>query len=86
MPRPPPPAVALSMMGYPISLAISLPSFTESMIPSEPGIVGTPARFMVSLAVALSPILLIISALAPMNLIPYSSQTLENSAFSAKNP
>ena len=61
-------------------------SSTVSNKPSEPGITGTPAFFMVSLAVALSPMELIISAEAPMNLIPCSEQILENSAFSDKKP
>ena len=47
------------MIGYPISLAIISPSFTVSNSPSDPGIVGTPACFMVSFAEALSPIPLI---------------------------
>ena len=48
--------------------------------------VGTPAAFMVALAVALSPILSIISAEAPMNLIPFSAHILENLAFSERKP
>ncbi len=55
-------------------------------MPSEPGTQGTPAAFMVALAVALSPILLIISAEAPINLMSCSSHILENLAFSDKKP
>ncbi len=56
------------------------------MIPSLPGTQGTPASFIVAFAVALSPILEIISAEAPINLILCSSQIFENLAFSDKNP
>ena len=48
--------------------------------------VGTPAAFIVALAVALSPILLIISLEAPMNFMPCSEHILEKRAFSDKNP
>ncbi len=86
IPFPPPPAVALSIIGYFIFLAIFFASARDSKIPSEPGIVGTPAFSMVILALALSPIPSIISGLAPMNLIPFSAQTLEKVAFSERNP
>ena len=86
IPRPPPPAVALMITGYLIVLANSIASSTVSKSPSEPGITGTPAFFMVSFAVALSPIELIISAEAPMNLMPCSEQIRENSAFSERKP
>ena len=56
------------------------------MIPFEPGMVGTPALFIVSLAFALSPIEFIISADAPINFIWFSLHILENFAFSARNP
>ena len=59
IPRPPPPAVAFKITGYPISLAILMPCLTSVNKPTEPGMVGTPAAFMVSLADALSPMLLI---------------------------
>ena len=48
--------------------------------------VGTPAAFIVAFAVALSPILSIISAEAPINLMPFSAHILENLAFSDKKP
>ena len=54
--------------------------------PSEPGIVGTPAFFMVSLALALSPIASIISGEAPINFIPCSLQILLNFEFSDRKP
>ena len=56
IPFPPPPAVALSITGYPASLASFSHSLKSSIIPSEPGIQGTPAEIIVDLAEALSPI------------------------------
>ncbi len=86
IPLPPPPAVAFIITGYPIFLAIFLAFSNESMIPPEPGIVGTPASFIVAIAEALSPILSIISAEAPINLILCSSHIFENLEFSDKKP
>ena len=86
MPFPPPPAVAFNMTGYPKDLANLLPSFIDSTKPSEPGTVGIPAFFIVSLAVILSPILSIISQFGPINFIPLSLQIFENSEFSDKKP
>ena len=70
MPRPPPPAVALIMSGKPTSLATSIAISSLSMSPLEPGTVGTPAFFIVSRAVALSPITRICAGLGPMNSRP----------------
>ena len=86
IPFPPPPAEAFNITGYPIFFANLFASFRESNIPFDPGIVGTLALFIVSLADDLSPILFIISALAPMNFIPCSSQICENFEFSDKKP
>ena len=86
IPLPPPPAVALIITGYPISLANFLAAVTSSNKPSPPGTTGTPALIMVSLAVILSPMLLIISGVGPINLIPWSAHICANFAFSAKKP
>ena len=86
IPLPPPPAVAFSMTGYPISLATLRPSFSSLSNPSDPGTHGTPAAIIVALALDLSPIPLIISGLAPINLIPWSRHISENFAFSDKKP
>ena len=86
IPFPPPPAVAFSITGYPVFFAVFLHSEKSSIIPSLPGTHGTPAAFIVNLAVALSPILEIISHEAPMNLISCSSQIFENFAFSDRKP
>ncbi|MNY25737.1 hypothetical protein D3C86_1595410 [compost metagenome] len=86
MPRPPPPAAALMMTGKPISSARRVASARSSMGPSVPGTVGTPARFMRSLALILSPMPSMTSALGPMNLRPWSWQICAKRAFSAKKP
>ena len=65
MPFPPPPAVALMMTGKPIPSATCSASSGSSMVPSEPGTVGTPASFASRRAVALSPICRIWSARGP---------------------
>ena len=54
--------------------------------PSEPGMVGTFAFRMVSLAEALSPMASICSGSAPMNFILCSLHILEKLAFSERNP
>ena len=74
IPFPPPPAVALMMTGYTISLANFFAASTLSNKPSPPGTTGTPALIIVSFAVILSPILLIMSGVGPINLIPWSAQ------------
>ena len=86
IPFPPPPAVAFNITGYSIVLANFSASSKEPMIPSEPGMVGTPAAFIVAFAEALSPILSIMSGEAPINLMPCSAQIFENFEFSDKNP
>ena len=87
IPFPPPPAVAFNITGYPtFSEAIFLHSSKLPISPSDPGMVGTPAFFIVSFAAALSPIPSIISGEAPINLILFSVQILEKFEFSAKNP
>jgi hypothetical protein len=86
MPRPPPPADALTMMGKPMSAAIALASAMVSMGPSEPGTTGMPSDFAVSLALILSPISRTCSAVGPMNVILCSSRISAKRAFSAKKP
>ena len=86
MPRPPPPAEAFSITGYPISFAFSKASSGPSRIPSPPGTTGTPAFFMVCLAFALLPIESIMLGLGPKKAILLSLQILENLADSDKKP
>ena len=70
MPRPPPPATALMMTGYFSSWAIFNASASLPTMPSLPGVVGTPAFFMVSRATALSPRARIASGVGPMKVMP----------------
>ncbi len=56
MPRPPPPAAALTSTGKPIDFAIDSASSSEVTPPSEPGTTGMPSRWAVRLASILSPI------------------------------
>ena len=77
---------AFNIMGKPIFFAAVLAEFKFLIIPSEPGMIGTPAFFMVSFAEALSPILLIISLEAPINFISCSEHILENFEFSDRKP
>ena len=86
MPRPPPPAEALTITGYLTFSANFVASDTSLRTPSLPGITGTPELFIVFLASDLSPIELIIFAFGPIKENPLSSQILENSAFSARKP
>ena len=86
MPLPPPPDDALIITGKPISFAMARPSsaaWTGSLLP---GTTGTPASIMVFRASDLLPILLIISALGPINAILHSAHSLANLAFSDRKP
>ena len=67
MPRPPPPATALMMTGYPMSLATLSACSSPVTGPSLPGSIGTPAFFIAFLARALSPSSLMTLGSGPMN-------------------
>ena len=69
-----------------MSEAILRASSKFSTPPLDPGTHGTPRAFMVSLAVILSPITLICSAVGPMNFSPWSSIACTKLAFSERNP
>ena len=86
MPLPPPPAAAFNITGYPIFSAISNASFNPFTLPSEPGITGTPAFFIISFALDLFPNNSIISDFGPINFIFDSSHIWANFEFSDKNP
>ena len=86
MPLPPPPADALTITGRPMSLATTSASSASAMMPSEPGVTGTPAAVIVARAAALSPMRSMLSGDGPMNLMPCSRQRRLNSARSARNP
>ena len=58
----------------------------SSIVPGEPGTVGTPASAASRRAVALSPICRIWSPVGPMNVMLDALQMSANSAFSARKP
>jgi hypothetical protein len=74
IPRPPPPAEALSNTGKPISRAIASAASSSSRTPGEPGITGTPALIIIFFARLLSPIRRIADGSGPMNLMRHSWQ------------
>lgn len=67
-------------------LAILSPSCASSRMPSEPGVTGTPLASAVARAVFLSPMVRMVSAEGPMNLISQDSQISTKRAFSERNP
>ena len=86
IPRPPPPADAFNITGYPIFSAVSSACSNESTAPSDPGTTGRPHSMAVFLALTLSPILVIISGDGPIQIMPCSSTLCAKSARSDKNP
>ena len=72
--------------GKPISWATATASSGSSMAPSEPGTTGMSRAATIFLAVALSPISRICSAVGPMNVMLDASQVSANAALSARNP
>jgi hypothetical protein len=86
MPRPPPPAAALTMTGYPILSASLTASSMSSIALSEPGKIGTLASFAVARQETLSPSFAIASGEGPMNSILQSRHTDAKCAFSERKP
>ena len=86
MPRPPPPAAALTSTGYPIFWAIARASSSSVMTPFEPGTQGMPASSASARAAALSPTRSMVSAEGPMNSTWDARQTSAKCAFSERNP
>ena len=85
IPRPPPPATALTKTGNPISSAPA----TSSSTSAEGGVersVGTPAARAAASARTLLPASSSTSAGGPMNVIPLASQARARSGFSDRNP
>ena len=74
------------MTGKPISCANASASSGSSIVPGEPGTVGTPASCASRRAVALSPIWRIWSPVGPMKVMLQARQVSANSAFSARKP
>ncbi len=64
----------------------SIASWGSVIPPSLPGIMGTPAFFMISRAAILDPILSMDLLVGPMKTIPFSSQARAKVGFSERNP
>ena len=86
MPRPPPPAAALTSTGKPIAFAIASASWSEVTPPSEPGTTGMPSRLAVRLASILSPIRRMWLGFGPMKWMLCSSRISAKRAFSDRKP
>jgi hypothetical protein len=86
IPRPPPPAAALMMTGYPIRWAISFASLSSRTAWSDPGTVGIRSFFASSFARTLSPACDDASGVGPMNLMLQLWHTSAKWAFSERNP
>ena len=85
MPRPPPPATALTKMGKPISSACSR-SHSTSALGSEEARVGMPARLAARRASTLLPVSSRTSAGGPTKVIPFSAAARARPAFSDRKP
>jgi hypothetical protein len=86
MPFPPPPAVALIMIGKPAvraNAAISSKDLTASV---NPGTTGTPAASIRCRLSVFDPMASIDSGDGPMNVMPSSRQARAKVAFSARKP
>ena len=86
IPLPPPPALALIMIGSPALFANSAISSNDFTASVRPGTTGTPAAFIRWRDSVLDPIASIDSGDGPMKRIPASRQARANSAFSARKP
>ena len=86
IPRPPPPATAFKITGYPTAFAHSSAASSLSITPSDPGKIGTFAFFIVCRAVDFSPIIRVTSGGGPMNLILLARHTSAKFAFSLSSP
>jgi len=85
-PLPPPPAVAFSITGKPISFATRTTSSSVAIGSTVPGTTGTPAAWTVFLARVLDPIVRMAYAEGPISLIFSFSHRSANSGFSARKP
>ena len=70
MPRPPPPAAALTISGKPIVFDASMAASIVSTSPAEPGTQGMPASSTVCLALILSPMTRMCSGFGPIKVMP----------------
>jgi hypothetical protein len=88
IPRPPPPAAALTISGKRSSPSPAHSTMSSSLRPgrSMPGTVATPASAASSLAATLSPSLSLASGGGPTNTRPASAQARANEARSERKP
>ena len=85
IPRPPPPAAALSRIGKPTPGASSRACASVVAL-SVPGTSGTPAACIAAFACTLSPICAITSASGPMKTRSFSVHARTKAGRSARNP
>ena len=85
MPRPPPPATALTKIGKPIFSA-SPTNQSMSALGSEDFSVGMPARLAARSASTLFPVSSSTSEGGPTKVIPFSAAARASPAFSERNP
>ena len=85
MPRPPPPATALTNSGYGSPPADATRA-SASVDGSTEANVGTPAALAAAIARALLPVSVRISAVGPMNVMPAFAQASARAGFSDRNP
>ena len=85
IPRPPPPATALTKSGYGMSAADAT-SASASVDGATPARVGTPAAFAAAIARALLPVRVSTSAPGPMKVMPASAQASASRGFSLRKP
>ncbi len=85
MPRPPPPATALTKRGYGKAAAVSTTVSTSSLGGTDWS-VGTPASLAAAIARALFPVRVSTSAVGPTNVMPALAQASARRGFSDKKP
>lgn len=84
-PIPPPPALLLTIIGYPIASALASAVLTSSTRP-VPGKSGPPASWASFRARCLSPRLRICCGVGPIHVSPLTSQASAKSALPERNP
>ena len=85
MPRPPPPATALTNSGYGSCFAAST-SASGSVLGSTPARVGTPASLAAAIARALLPVSVSTSLVGPMKVMPAFAHASARAGFSLRKP
>ena len=86
MPRPPPPALAFTSSGYPMSAPSRSRPAASSPVASPPGRMGTPACDIIALAASFEPIDSIADGGGPTHVSPAASHARAKPAFSERKP